>query len=199
TVTRVDPSSGASRVASTDGPPAHLAVAGRTLVVVYGPYPHGVDAVDTATLRLRGGASLAGAGIGESGLVAAGKDGVWLVNPNDNAARKVDLGRGVSLGAPITLYTPDELGKGGSYNGIAVGAGAVWVTGDVLNPLLFRIDPGTQRPSRIELPFSPNRIAADATALWITDQLRSQVWRFDPRTKAATSVAAGPRAHALAA
>jgi len=192
TVTRIDPSTGAAREAPTDGTPSHLAVYGSTLIAVNGPLDHEVAALDTATLRLTGALSLVGAGFTQAARVAAGSLGVWLVNINDNTARRLVLIPRVSLGRPVTLFTPDEWGQNGSFNGVAVGEGAVWVTGDALNPLLFRIDPLARGAERIDLPFAPKRIAAGGGALWITDQLGNAVWRIDRQTRSPKSIAVGP-------
>jgi streptogramin lyase len=191
TVTRIDPSTGSTREAPTDGTPARVVVHGSNLVVVNGPLDHEVAALDTETLRLIGAASLAGAGYVEPARLAAGHGGVWLANINDNAARALTVGRGLELGDPVTLFTADEWGRNGSFNGIAVGADAVWVTGDALNPVLFRIDARTRAAERIELPFAPRQIAPGTEALWITDQLGNAVWRFDVRTRRSTSVSVG--------
>ena len=57
--------------------------------------------------------------------------------------------------------------------GLAVGEGAVWAIGDALDHRLFKIAPRTGRLiGTFALPIAPQRIAAGAGAVWITDAMQ---------------------------
>jgi streptogramin lyase len=64
---------------------------------------------------------------------------------------------------------------------MAVGEGALWVIGDALDRRLFKIAPRSGRLlGSFPLPITPQRIAAGAGALWITDALHDVLVKIDP-------------------
>jgi DNA-binding SARP family transcriptional activator/streptogramin lyase len=68
--------------------------------------------------------------------------------------------------------------------GIAVGAGAVWVTNG--SNRLIRIDPRTSRQTGIRVPYRLNGVAVGAGAVWGMASERAAVVRVDPRRGAVT-------------
>jgi streptogramin lyase len=65
--------------------------------------------------------------------------------------------------------------------GMAVGEGALWVIGDALDRRLFKIELRSGRLlAAFPLPIAPQRIAAGAGAIWITDAIHDVLVRFDP-------------------
>jgi streptogramin lyase len=68
-----------------------------------------------------------------------------------------------------------------SLFGMAVGEGALWVIGDALDRRLFKIAPRSGRLlGAFPLPIAPQRIAAGAGAIWITDAIHDVLVEFDP-------------------
>jgi streptogramin lyase len=50
---------------------------------------------------------------------------------------------------------------------VAAGAGAIWAT-TPRDGTLWRIDPKTNAVERINVPFSPSGVTADANDVWVT-------------------------------
>ena len=68
-----------------------------------------------------------------------------------------------------------------SLFGMAIGEGAVWAIGDALDHRLFKIAPRSGRLlATYALPITPQRIAAGAGAVWITDAIHDVLVKFDP-------------------
>ena len=64
---------------------------------------------------------------------------------------------------------------------MVVGEGAVWVVGDALDHRLFKIAPRSGRLlARFALPITPQRVAAGAGAIWITDAIHDVLVKIDP-------------------
>jgi len=68
---------------------------------------------------------------------------------------------------------------GGQPSGIAVGAGAVWVT-DTADDLLFRIDPAHQSAERIPVGNGPTGVAVGDGQIWVVNQLDRTVSEINP-------------------
>ena len=65
--------------------------------------------------------------------------------------------------------------------GLAIGEGAVWAIGDAADHRLFKIAPRSARLlAAFPLPITPQRIAAGAGAIWITDALHDTLLKVDP-------------------
>ncbi len=179
--------------------PAELAARDGTVVSVNGVDNHSLTVVDGARLEEVASIGLAlGSSLVETAHVAAGEEGFWIVNVHDNAARRLDVSGQPALGDPIELFSVSELGSGGLYSGIAVGEGAVWVIGNVTQPLLFRIDPASGQVERTALPFAPKRVGAGAGAVWISDALRDLVWRLPVPALEPANIPAGRGPDAVA-
>ncbi len=100
---------------------------------------------------------------GPATAVAAGPDAVWVA-----AAVADDQGRVLRID-PATGQVTATLTVGTSPNGLAVGAGAVWVTGTA-DDTVWRIDPVPDRPQvkgTVDVPGAPLGIAATTDAVWV--------------------------------
>jgi YVTN family beta-propeller protein len=117
-------------------------------------------------------------------VIAGGAAGIWAAGDAAVRIGTVSEVERVLTTALVPQPTPsDEAHVRFDVTGIAVGSGAVWVTGDALDRRLFEIDPATARLVRaISLPFPPSAVAAGAGAVWVTDQLGDEVARIDPAT-----------------
>jgi YVTN family beta-propeller protein len=165
--------------------PGDIAVSGGS--TVYVGFRDGVGVIDTLNLT---GSTVDLGSSGQKPAVAAGALGVWAV---DQIGLTVDrLGLTPTLGAiavvdrvPITR-TANEASGFDTLTAIAVGPGAVWVTGDAYEPVLFRVDRGGRRITRFALPSAPGSVAAGGGAVWVAGQIEDVVWRIEPRTGAVT-------------
>jgi YVTN family beta-propeller protein len=74
-----------------------------------------------------------------------------------------------------------------SLHDVAVGEGAAWVTGDMVDRRIWRLDPRTGRiEATIKLPVAMRTIAAGEGALWVTAPIDDLVLRIDPATNRIT-------------
>ncbi len=89
---------------------------------------------------------------------------------------------GGCTGAPIPLPAPPTAEHfRTTLFGLAVGEGAVWAIGDALDHRLFKIAPRSGRLlATFPLPIAPQRIAAGAGAVWITDAIHDVLVKLDP-------------------
>jgi YVTN family beta-propeller protein len=70
---------------------------------------------------------------------------------------------------------------------VAVGEGSVWVTGDMVDRRIWRLDPETGRvEATIHSPVGMRTVAAGEGALWITAPIDDLVLRLDPATNRIT-------------
>jgi YVTN family beta-propeller protein len=110
-------------------------------------------------------------------VVAAGPDGVWA-GDTGTTIRRID-----KPGPPIRLGAT-------SLAGMAVGAGAVWVTAPY-DGTLWRVDP---EPRLVERTIAVGAGAAGVTvgagSVWVANPLRGTVSRVDPATNRVTRVIA---------
>jgi ABC-type branched-subunit amino acid transport system substrate-binding protein len=125
---------------------------------------------------------------GDVNRLAAGDAGVWA-----------EVGNAVARIDPATnrlqrrIVTP-------AWNaaGIAVGAGAVWVTGDAEGKL-WRIDPETRSITTIDVGAGALYVGYGAGAVWTASLLAGQVARVDARTNQVTARLTVPAPQGLAA
>jgi YVTN family beta-propeller protein len=180
TVVRLDAARGAPRTSSAHGVPSDVAVAGDVVAVANGA--DGTAALfDNSSGVFQQTVQLGGFGLSASS-VATDEHWAWV------AARGqlewIDLGTGM-LARTSTLPFAHH-GEGRievSATDVAVGEGSVWVTGDVLNPTLWRIDPERRRrTTAIALPFGPDAVAVAEGTVWVANQLDDSVTRVDARS-----------------
>jgi YVTN family beta-propeller protein len=126
----------------------------------------------------------------ESG-VAVSPAAVWVLGDAfDARVWRIDPERG-RIAATISLpFTPA---------GIASGAGAVWVTGQ-LNDRIARIDPASNRVvATIAVGREPIAVAVGAGGVWVANTIDRTVMRIDPRTnRIAERIAVGMSPKVLA-
>ena len=123
--------------------------------------------------------------------IAAGPEGVWFLSWQSRSVMQIDPRKNrVAQTIPIVS---DFL------SGIAVGAGAVWVTSPE-DGLLWRIEPGPQPIARsIDVGVGVNYVAFGDGAVWTGNWMDGTVSRIDPRTNTVTTKVAVGAPQALAA
>jgi len=158
-------------------PPAGIAIDGRTGYVL--DDGQSITRLDLGTSTpMAGKVPLPG---GE--VISGGGAGVWSASAGEvvevaSVSPQVEQVRAHGF---VPQPAPDEDHFRFDSTGIAVGPDAVWVTGDALDPRLFRLDPTTAMPTAtVGLPFVPSAVAADAHGVWVTEQLDDAVARIDP-------------------
>jgi YVTN family beta-propeller protein len=201
-VWRVDPRTRATLRISTQGSPTGVAFGAGQVVVANGPQ-HSLAVIDATTATLSFAATLPGT---TSGVlrVGGGRGDPWFADPDQRIAGEVT--DALSSGGPSkrVAIVPDEsnfVTAYRSFDGLAVGGGAVWVIGDYSERALWRIDPNTGRiASRVRLPVIPAAVAAGNGAVWVTSLLDDTVSRIDPATgRSVATIRVGRGAGAIAA
>ncbi len=101
--------------------------------------------------------------------VAVSADAVWMASGTGLA--RIDPDDGHTIAKPLVGTEP---------NGIAVGAGGVWVS-DGIDGTVTRIDPDTNEPvATIAVGQSASDLAVGAGGVWVTVPLEDRVKRIDP-------------------
>ena len=83
-------------------------------------------------------------------------------------------------GSPARLVRRIETGT--APEGVAVGAGAVWVT-NAGDDTVMRLDLGTQRRTFIKVPDGPSKIAVRGNSVWMTCREDDRLARIDARSR----------------
>jgi YVTN family beta-propeller protein len=198
TVVRLDAARGALRSSSAHGVPSDVAVAGDVVAVANGE--DGTAALfDNSSGVFQQTVQLGGFGLSESS-VAVDSHSAWVAARGQ--LERIDLGTGMPAGTTTLPFAHEGEGRTEvSATDVAVGEGSVWVTGDVLNPTLWRIDPGgTRRTVAIALPFGPDAVAVAEGTVWVANQLDDSVTRVDARSgRVSPTIDVGHEPVALAA
>jgi DNA-binding SARP family transcriptional activator/ABC-type transport system substrate-binding protein len=97
---------------------------------------------------------------------AVGSDALWVSSADDLV--KMDIG----LGREVDRFRLDALGEGsGLAEGVAVGAGSVWVSRDVGRGQILRLDPVSGRPEHVWNHVAPHlNLAFGDGSLWVADE-----------------------------
>jgi hypothetical protein len=105
------------------------------------------------------------------------------------AARPGPATTGPALAPPGTVTA--TIAVPGRPTGVAVGAGAVWVTtGGVRGTRVVRIDPASNRlVASVAVPDGSTRLAVGAGAVWVVSLSDNSVSRIDPASNRVTPVA----------
>jgi branched-chain amino acid transport system substrate-binding protein len=124
--------------------------------------------------------------------IAAGREGVWFVSPDDaGAVTQIDPATNRAL-------PPIDVGDA-NLSGIAVGGGSVWVTAE-REPVLWRITPGApSKVTPIEVGAGVNYVAYGGGALWVANYIDGTLSRIDPGTNTLVAETSIGAAQALAA
>ena len=200
TVSEIDPGSATAKVIRVGGTAVDVADVGGLAAVVSGPPSNSVTVIDASYGEISGVVPLPGVPTIPSTATSFGAD-VWVANPNTHELHRL-VAPYTAVAARIVL-PPGRRATSGprTYNGIAVGAGSVWVVGDTRDPTLWRVDPATQRvTATVALPFAPRDVAVGSGGVWLVDRRAGSVIRVDPRTNrivATIPVGRGPSAVAI--
>ena len=200
TVSEIDPGSATAKVIRVAGTAVAVADVGSLAAVVSGPPSNSVTVIDASYGEISGVVPLPGVPTAASTATSFGAD-VWVANPNTRELNRV-VAPYTAVAARIGLPPGRRAGSGPHrYNGIAVGAGSVWVVGDTRDRTLWRVDPATQRViATVALPFAPRDVAVGSGGVWLVDRRADSVIRVDPRTNrivATIRVGRGPSAVAI--
>jgi DNA-binding beta-propeller fold protein YncE len=122
---------------------------------------------------------------------------IWVADPTRSTVGRIDRNH-LKIVDTVRIQTLVQRHRM-ELDGLAVGAGGVWVTGAALRTIvhrssgvtyfeevpvaayLWRVDPSTRRVvARIRLPRPADSIAVGAGAVWITGGGRPAIWRIDP-------------------
>ena len=186
---------------------AALASGHGSVWVAYGPLkllqrmdPRSARAIGPVVTLPHSSHSLA---VGASAVWSAGKGPSTLVRVDPRAGRVTDVlpirlhglaAHGDSVwalaegkrqlyqfsGSPLRLVRQVETGTG--PEGVAVGAGAVWVT-NAGDDTVMRFDLRSQRRTFIRVPDGPSRIAVRGNSVWVTCREDDRLARIDARTR----------------
>jgi len=195
TVWRITPGSGLVLKLPVHATPTDIAVTRGQALVVNGPQGS-VEAFDARTGVSSGVTQLTAPGPGAVLVSSSGKD-VWFGAPNDqrigNASGEI-VPTGPTVGVRIAPDRRSLLASYRAFNGLAVGLGAVWVTGDPFGRYVWRVDRGTREVvATIPIPSVPYAIATGAESVWVTSLLDDKVFRIDPESNRVTTAIAVPR------
>ena len=199
TVRRIDGKTQDTLEVPALGTPTAVAVHGGKVVVADGPQ-HRVVSLDAATGAVGFNAALNGSSNGKISL-AAGAEGTWFADAQGGAGVVGRVDDVLSSGAPsehvaIPTDRTSIVSEYVNFDALAVGPGAIWVSGDPQQRVVWRLDPRTQRvAATIPLSFVPAAIAAGEGAVWVTSLLGDTVTRIDPasnRITATIRVGRGP-------
>ena len=182
TVWRIDPATNlVSLKTSAHGKPTDLAVTDTRAFLVNGPQDANITIIDGATGRAENVIGPAGGFSQGSAAVGAGEGAVWL----GGADRRISRLNVVTaeLERPVYIAPPADEGSDAYYSSVAVGNGDVWVIGDPLDRVLWRLDAATGKlEARLPLPFAPKDVAVGEGGVWVSSQLDDTVSRIDPAT-----------------
>ena len=182
TVWRIDPKNRQSVVIPVKGSPTGVAAGRGSMLVGDGP-EHKLVSLDPAGGGVRFVTQLQGDPSGNV-AVAAGREGIWFADATGGIAGTVEAA--VKAGATSTqVDVPADrtslLSAYESFDGLAVGEGAIWVAGDTFGRSIWRIDPASKRVvAKVALPFVPGAVAAGEGAVWVTSLLDDTVVKIDP-------------------
>lgn len=115
--------------------------------------------------------------VGPSPLgLAAGEGALWMLDGREGV-RRIDLETGRASGPAVAVADP---------NGIAVGAGGVWVTSRTARTVT-RVDAATlRRDPPIKVGAGPADIVFAAGGVWVAEADSGSVTRIDARTRKAS-------------
>ena len=180
TISRVDPKTldrlGAITAA---GPPTGIAAAGgRVWVVVSSATATSVSVrrIDPVFNRIDEKVPIGNVLPGSPGAVAAEGDALWVA-PYSGELTRLDP----QTGRVVTRIDPNA-----APGGIAVGAGAVWMT-DSFAGNVIRVDNATGLVTPLAVGPGPSGIAVGLGGVWVADRGADKLVRIDPNTRAVTA------------
>lgn len=180
TISRVDPKTLSTlRAITAAGPPTGIAAAsGGVWVVVSSATATSVSArrIDPEFNRIDENVPIGNVLPGSPGAVAAEGDALWVA-PYSGELTRVDP----QTGRVVTHIDPNA-----APGGIAVGAGAVWMT-DSFAGNVIRVDNATGLVTPLAVGPGPSGIAVGLGGVWVADRGADKLVRIDPNTRAVTA------------
>jgi len=191
TVWRIDPETlDVELTVSAHGSPADVAATASRVVLADGPVEAKIAVLDPATGIQQDLFSIArGRFFGSSSVAVDGSD-VWVAT-GDRRVGRLNVLTG-DLVDQVVIPQPPAEQSDSIFSGIAVGERAVWVIGDPLEHMLWRVDPAARMATEaMPLPFAPTDVAVGEGAVWLTSQLDDTLGRLDPATGDIDTIAVG--------
>jgi YVTN family beta-propeller protein len=179
TVSRVDPATFTTQQSiGLADPPTGIAVAGGAAWVVESDASATtvtVSRIDPQFDAIEGARRIGNVVPGAPAAIAAGAGELWVA-PNTGPLAELD---------PRTDRLVSQLNPNALPTGLAVGAGAVWMTDNEADNVI-RVDPsGVVTP--VPVGNGPNGIAVGDGGIWVADTGDDAVVRVDPATNAVTT------------
>jgi serine/threonine-protein kinase len=176
-VRRIDADTGDVMTSSAHGVPTDIDAAGPRVVAANGE-DGTVALFDAASGHFDAVVQLGAFGYGGATIVS---DGRWAWVANGRLVTRVNLlTESVDDRVLLPATRHDEAHEDMSATGVALGEGALWVTGDALDPTLWRVEPEALRvTATIPLPFIPGAVAEGEGVVWVANQLDDSVTRVD--------------------
>jgi serine/threonine-protein kinase len=178
TLWRVNPVTGVPTRVAAIGVPGDLGIAGNTAYVTSeGPqaFSGSITAYDAGSGARLGNLQRLACSVtaGPEGVWVAGCPNVWRIT--QSAPYRVVRTVAVPFASPnVTANDRQEIGK------MATGGGYIYALGDAADRRLWRIDPRAGRiVQTYRLGFAPIDVAADASSIWVVDQIADAVVRID--------------------
>jgi streptogramin lyase len=201
---RIDAGTGAADRFAATGAPAGVALHGSVAYVLSSSAGHTGAAGTVTRIDAETGAVIDQVATDGGSAIVGGSDGVWVAGPSavDHVADVSTYTGKVLARSPLPfLGRLDEEHVRFDVTAIATGENGVWVTGDALDPELWRIGPRSMRvDSTATLPFAPSGVAAGYGGVWVVAQLGDVLVRVEPSTgRIVRSIPVGREPRAVAA
>ena len=180
TISRIDIRTKRIRTVPVAGEPTSV---GGAAVVADG-FAHKLTVFDAANAALSYPVAIRGTNVGEI-RVAGGDGSVWFGDPAAGIVGRVDDALTAGTARQQITISPDRSSFVSSYqafDGLAVGAGSIWVLGDPFERKLWRIDARTRAVRVARLSFVPGAVAVGHGAIWVTSLLDDTVSRVSPKS-----------------
>jgi DNA-binding beta-propeller fold protein YncE len=181
TVSKIDVAAGTVQPITVNGSPLSLAVHRGVVFVVDGPPANSLTLINAESGNAYEIVDLPNTPTGGIAFVAAGPAGVWLADEQGSTVSRVEA----TAGAPTRFGATARfrLSPAADLNGLAVARDGIWLTGNALDPRLWRFDPRSARiVAATRLPVAPKGVAAGAGSVWVTGEIEDVLLRIDPRT-----------------
>jgi YVTN family beta-propeller protein len=183
TVYEINPQTSKPYPIRVDGTPGAITNVGALAAVVTRPPTNSVSIIDAADAKLTNSFPLPGT---PSALAALTywRRVIWIANPNKHELERVGspytgISTDKSIGLPVR---GPQTGTASRYEGVAGGAGSLWVSGNASNHTVWRVNPATRRVTPIPLAFAPGALTVGPGGVWVVDRQDNTVVAIDPAT-----------------
>lgn len=196
-VYEIDPTTSKPFAIFVGGRPGDISHIGGLATVLTGSTRNTVTVIDSGSGTASTPFALPGSAGSSASLTVYGVD-VYVANPN---IRRLELIQSPYTGVSrwsIALPPLSSAGQGLGYSGLAAGSGALWIAGNGVNRMLWRVDLKSKHVTNIPLPFGPRAVAVGSGGVWLVDQRDNSVYRVDPATnKLGRSIRVGHEPNAI--